>query len=459
MAVKRRRTLVVLSALVASGIAVGFVPAASDAAPLAGSSPSAAASLPPGAQVNTLNNVANAVEQLAESDLASTFSGVAIVDGGTKLAVYLTNEPTSSSGATSTAVSGSSGTSEAVSSSADGNSVNRSATASLSSALGSTPTSVLEYLPASVTAAKAATITADMVNDAASWNQSGIPVVYGGPSLQDGDRVRIAVNAPITPTITSALDAKYGANNIVISQGTAPTPTDRATDTDPFWGGDQITNGTNACTGGFPAYNSNGTQYMITAAHCFSRLDDIDTSNGNSYLGEVTQRDLDDPGLDAELINIQDQGGGQGILWTCGPTSACDADTEGSSSTVVGDSVCQSGSATGEICGLSVDYTGQYYYNSDTGTTVDDLDIADAGTDNLANAGGDSGGPVYQYTAENTDPWEEYAAGITSAGSGDEWTCTGTYDFSTFSDDCFDQIWYTDISPILSTWGLTVDVY
>lgn len=423
---RRRKRLPIAVAMLTVGLAVPLVTGVANAAPPPGSAgPSTPAAPPLGGRASPLHGVALAVQAKGLASM-SNFGGVALVDGGTKVAVYLTRGLSIAS--------------------------EHAASQALAGALGSTPAADVVYYPAVISAADSAKLVSSIVAQRDALASSGIDVVYGMPMLSDSGRIHLGVDGPITPTVTSTLDSDFGANNIVIEQGTAPIPHDRDDDVPPFWGGDGLDDGGHGCTGGFPAYNGNGTQYMITAAHCYPRLDTITNDYGSTTIGEVTQRDLDNPGLDAELINLSTTGGGQGIIYTCGSTNACDAYTDGSSSVVPGDSICTSGQPSGEICGETVTSLNNFYYNNLTGTTVTDLDAATNSPWTLAIQDGDSGGPAYYYVNES-GTWQEEAAGILSAGDGNSWACDGD------SQGCNDQVWFTDITPILNTWGLAVDTY
>ena len=70
-----------------------------------------------------------------------------------------------------------------------------------------------------------------------------------------------------------------------------PVPTfNRRDDTPPFWGGGSIKSGGAVCTSGFTVQKPSGQRFITTAAHCFGVGASVTTTDGNMFVGGVTER-------------------------------------------------------------------------------------------------------------------------------------------------------------------------
>ncbi len=166
----------------------------------------------------------------------------------------------------------------------------------------------------------------------------------------------------------------------------------------PAWyGGDRIAQG---CTTGFPAL-FNGSMEMMTATHCGgvgTVFSNGPRSNGTtSYMGTVMSANS---GTDVSVINVASSSNYINV----GPAENSSVRPVGAwQSPVVGSYVCQSGSYTGEVCGLRVVDTNQsvctsYFLWVCTAYMGPMADVVNyLGSGYYAAGHGDSGGPLYWY--------------------------------------------------------------
>lgn len=171
----------------------------------------------------------------------------------------------------------------------------------------------------------------------------------------------------------------------------------RFNDFAPWYGGDRIAQG---CTTGFPAVY-NGAMEMMTATHCGGVgtvfTNGPRTNGTTSYLGTVTSANS---GTDVSVIDVA----GSINYINVGPAQNSSIRAVGSwQSPVVGSYVCQSGSYTGEVCGLRVVDTNQsvctsyilWFCTAYMGPMADVVNYLGSGS--YAAGHGDSGGPLYWY--------------------------------------------------------------
>lgn len=131
----------------------------------------------------------------------------------------------------------------------------------------------------------------------------------------------------------------------------------RADDPAPHWGGAEITDNYALCTSGFSVVGSSGTNYMLTAGHCFADGADV-YSPGTGGTGEISFGHVEHvaspfPNRDMELI------GGSTYdhdIWM-GTTaaSATFKPVAGAQDATVGEGLCVSGAQSFENCGKIVD--------------------------------------------------------------------------------------------------------
>jgi hypothetical protein len=173
----------------------------------------------------------------------------------------------------------------------------------------------------------------------------------------------------------------------------------RFNDYAPWFGADRIANSSVACTSGFAAVY-NRAPVMLTAAHCggvgtpwwngpqtgggYRSVGNTVYSNGHTDVAAISVTST------TNYINVG-----------ANPQAATQLYIPRWASPVVGEYLCQSGSFTGEVCGLYVVDTGQsvclswflvwcVYWQGPLADVVNS-----AGFDKPAAGHGDSGGPVY----------------------------------------------------------------
>jgi hypothetical protein len=188
--------------------------------------------------------------------------------------------------------------------------------------------------------------------------------------------------------------------------------TTRFTDFSPWNGGGKWVNASKnlQCTTGFGVHR-NGHSYVLTAAHCASAGDTVQSADG-TYMGPVY---IDDWRYDILLIDTP----GWHIIFD-GPRDTTSTKNVNSWGTYYqGGMVCQSGQISGTVCNLRMATVTDIVVSKrtpdsdgDWGYTMYDLVMAFELNGGISNRGGDSGGPVF-----SLDGTGVRAMGITSAGA------------------------------------------
>jgi hypothetical protein len=243
--------------------------------------------------------------------------------------------------------------------------------------------------------------------------QSHVTIDAVGPNV-DGSGVTVSVltggatAAGDVSRATALLHQRFGAIVAKVN-GVAAKPSTgslyfsgfRFNDFAPWYGGDRIVSSTVGCSTGFYAIYNNAPA-MLTASHCGGvgttfyngpRTTGTYTTMGNSVYSNT--------GTDVGAIGVSSASSYVNVGSAPAPTQLY-VPTWGSP--VVGQYLCQSGSYTGEVCGLRVVDTGQsvclstflFWCTSWQGPLADVINSAGSG--NYAAGHGDSGGPVYLRT-------------------------------------------------------------
>jgi hypothetical protein len=178
----------------------------------------------------------------------------------------------------------------------------------------------------------------------------------------------------------------------------------RFNDYAPWYGGDRIQSNTAGCSTGFYAVYNNAPA-MLTASHCGG----VGTtfSNGprsNGTYGTIGNSVYSNTGTDVGAIGVTSALSYVNVGSALSPTQLY---VPSWGSPVVGQYLCQSGSYTGEVCGLRVVDTGQsvclstflWWCTSWQGPLADAINSAGSGS--YAAGHGDSGGPVYLRTGSS----------------------------------------------------------
>ncbi len=173
------------------------------------------------------------------------------------------------------------------------------------------------------------------------------------------------------------------------------------------WGGARISSSSKNCSAGFSVVRrSDGKRGSVTAGHCGG----VGTKwqSGTHFYGTTAVR-TDYPNYDQSLLTGSSYGA---RIWTDGPgDSAAKRTVTGGADPGVGTVVCQSGSFSTSLCGLTVRSTSAKYCDVDGCTTYV---IRATRGGQIAIIGGDSGGPLYSRPSNTTAT----IRGIAFAGAG-----------------------------------------
>jgi len=172
----------------------------------------------------------------------------------------------------------------------------------------------------------------------------------------------------------------------------------RFNDFSPWYGGDRISSSVGGCSTGFAATYNNAPA-MLTAAHCggvgTSFNNGPRSNNTYAFMGNSVYSNA---GTDVAAIGV---GGASSYINVGSALSPSQLYVGSWATPVVGQYLCQSGSYTGEVCGLRVVDTGQsvcqswflWICTSWQGPLADVVNYLGSGS--YAAGHGDSGGPVY----------------------------------------------------------------
>jgi hypothetical protein len=211
--------------------------------------------------------------------------------------------------------------------------------------------------------------------------------------------------ATTSPASVAGLLAVEGVSVVAGS----PQRTTRLNDTPNggHWGGARISSASKSCSAGFSVViRATNTRASVTAGHCGG----IGTvwRSGTNYYGTTSVR-TDYPDYDQSLLAGSSYGP---KIWTDGPGDSANVRTvTGGGDPAVGTSVCQTGSFSTSLCGLTVRSTSAKYCDTD-GCTTYVIRATRGGA--VAIIGGDSGGPVYT----RPTPTTATIRGLAFAGSG-----------------------------------------
>ncbi|WP_246486664.1 S1 family peptidase [Kribbella qitaiheensis] len=209
-------------------------------------------------------------------------------------------------------------------------------------------------------------------------------------------------------TSAGSLSGLRGIDGVAIVAG-SPQRMSRLSDTATggHWGGARITSTTKNCTAGFSVViQATNTRGAVTAGHCGG----VGTvwKSGPNYYGTTTVR-TNYPDYDQSLLAGSSYGA---KIWTDGPGDSVDTRTvTGASDPAVGTSICQSGSFSTSLCGITVRSTSAEYCDAD-GCTTYVIRATRSGL--VAIVSGDSGGPIYTRPTATTAT----IRGLAFAGSG-----------------------------------------
>ncbi|MFI0449645.1 S1 family peptidase [Actinomadura sp. 6N118] len=238
----------------------------------------------------------------------------------------------------------------------------------------------------------------------------------GGPVHSVGikqDGSSIEVGSATADLQKVAADLPKSNIPVKVVRKEAPQMTSRLEDSAPYYGGARFRNLTKGgyCTSGFGVKNGAGTEFMLTAAHCYTAPDQVGTYDSRRYIGtashEAYWHDLIMIPTDAGT-RIYDGGVGSGEFSK--PVRAWDW-------VYTGDYLCISGSVSGVVCNIiqGNGYTFAYCdWDSDGDwTCMNDLLLAYQNDGREASQPGDSGAPIFGLRSDGV-----VAKGIHSASGG-----------------------------------------
>src|SRR6476646_57028 len=274
--------------------------------------------------------------------------------------------------------------------------------------LNSVPTGVkIDVHAAKFSRAEMVGASDQITRDAQQLADQHIGVEAIGPSV-DGSGIDVTVFATGADLdkASEALKGKYGTivadvhgDDTKTSQSAQFFAEFRFNDYAPWYGGDRISTSTLSCTTGFAAVY-NGLPAMLTASHCggvgTGFWNGPTSSNGWNFMGNVTYSNSN-----TDVASIQVSSYSNYINVGSNPQAPTQLLINGWQSPVVGQYLCQSGSFTGEVCGLRVVDTNQYvcqswvlwFCTSYQGPIADVINYL--GPSYYSAGHGDSGGPVY----------------------------------------------------------------
>lgn len=209
-------------------------------------------------------------------------------------------------------------------------------------------------------------------------------------------------------TSAASVAALQAADGVQVVAG-SPQRASRLNDTAKggHWGGARITSSFKNCSAGFSVVRrANKARGSVTAGHCGG----VGTvwRSGTNYYGTTTVR-TDYPDYDQALLGGSAYGP---KIWTNGPGDSADVRTvKGGGDPAVGTQVCQSGSFSTSLCGITVRSTSAKYCDTDGCTTYVIRGTRDG---KPAIIGGDSGGPLYTKSGSSGAT----IRGLAFAGSG-----------------------------------------
>lgn len=248
---------------------------------------------------------------------------------------------------------------------------------------------------------------------------TGIQAQYWAP-----DAASNTVEVQVTSNVSTAqtyFDSQYGEGWVTVVPIATPislAATNRVTDSNPYCDADRISTDTSQCTAGYYyTGNGSGNIYGTTAGHCDGSVISNPVYNG-TVIGTISTDYLTNgSGVDLETFLCDNPigytqvswcGGGEGNIWT--------GSVSGSASKIVTQS-CGSACSVGDLVAMDGSTTGEVDNNkivSQTGCSPTMCGLNETTNSNVACAGGDSGGPVFQN--HGSDVWANGM--ILAAGDG-----------------------------------------
>jgi hypothetical protein len=225
------------------------------------------------------------------------------------------------------------------------------------------------------------TVIRETNNSSSSWSFSYNP---------ESDHIEAAGAIP-----AEAVEILKSVPNVTVTTGKGMEAQTRGSDQSPHWGGAVMTNGlyNKLCSTGFPVIGGSGTQYMVTAAHCFPLGTNVFSPDDTNYyteagintdqIGEIVRYE----NRERDIALIGDDTYAAAVYM--GNKTGTGYPISSGRDPLVGDVLCVSGISTYQNCGkkvVSLQTTATY-----GGQVKEHLADYVGGKPTL---GGDSGGPV-----------------------------------------------------------------
>jgi hypothetical protein len=276
---------------------------------------------------------------------------------------------------------------------------------------------------------------------ARSFLQGASPVARAAMRYHNEDHLDVATGKLVV-TVTRrdapvlALEQALGDRLAVRVKAVRAITHSRLTDADPMSGGLRLNTSQDQplCTGAF-AVNGTAPQ-LLTAGHCAPLGAEL--RNGALAVGTVTARERTWGGYDAELLAGRPAYAGR--IWVDGVDSTTTVNVHSVADPVNGETLCVSGSFTGERCLGVVEATDVCvtFSRPDGTTEMYTCHLARAHSTAPTTRGGDSGAPVYRYRTSTT----VYAVGIHNGAAN-------------YPDGAEDE-YFTPVSGILAQFGVAL---
>ncbi|WFE54819.1 trypsin-like serine protease [Micromonospora sp. WMMD1155] len=273
---------------------------------------------------------------------------------------------------------------------------------------------------------------------AASTHRATGLKVYSIVLPSDGRGLQVRVNdpkavGPLSQTVAAAVGSAMAAADIEYVAGNPIHNVSRESPSAPYPGGIPIRWGWEAsgwtCTAAFGVRNPSGTEYLLTAEHCYDNGDDIESMDGDN-IGEIkAENDLND----AAIFNVNTSSG----VWV---NDDYVFDVRSGQYSWDGELVCQSG-YTSYPNRCQIEVVNEYVqWSDDTGKVRQGVEgHRCAGCSSVAH--GDSGGPVWSIRSDGFVA----ARGIVSAGS-----------VPVQEGVSYEYILWTEVPPALTALGVSL---
>lgn len=265
-------------------------------------------------------------------------------------------------------------------------------------------------------------------------------------------------DSTFNPAQAAALLTAAAGVPVTVQIGPDPAYIARLNDVAPWWGGAGLTAGGGFCSSAYGVVNAAGTQYMLTANHCFALGVNVSNGNGTAVLGPVA---LNRPQFDSELIRVTAAGtntffggvNGVGVPEYNQPVRV-------SAANVRNTSACTSGASTGENCALNIVATNVIIIHRaivggrvvivgmETNMVIANSTVVrPTGQLAVAAGQGDSGGPVATDNYANRRGLGTISAGANIVGCGL---------FAAPGKLCFSTVIYADLNTLLRSYAVAM---